>query len=101
MVEKGNTVVWTKRSQIHMKLVFEYISKDSHQNAVKFLEDIVAAVNKAIPNPEFYSADKYKINNDGSYRAFEKHHYRIAYRFTGNIIRVLRVRHTSREPKDY
>ena len=101
MVEKKYEVVWTKRSQQHMKKAFEYISKDSHQKAVKVLEDIVAAVNKAIPNPEFYSPDKYKQNNDGSYRAFEKHRYRIAYRFNNSIIRVLRVRHTSMEPKEY
>lgn len=73
MVVKQYHVVWTKRSQQHMKQAFDYISKDSVQNAVKMLEDIGTAVNKAIPNPEFYNPDKYKQNNDGSYRAFEKH----------------------------
>ena len=93
--------MWTKRSQQHMKHAFDYISKDSIKNAVKVLEDIVAAVNKAILNPEFYAPDKYKQDNDGSYRAFEKHRYRIAYRFNNNVIRVIRVRHTSMEPKKY
>jgi plasmid stabilization system protein ParE len=65
------------------------------------IEDIYAAVNKAVSNPELYSPDKYKMNNDGRYRAFEKHRYRISYRFTNNIILVLRVRHTSRNPKSY
>ena len=90
MVKKRYQVVWTKHSQQHMKHAFEYISKDSVQNAAKVLEDIVMAVNKAVSNPEIYGPDKYKQNNDGSYRAFEKHHYRIAYRFSHNIIRVLR-----------
>jgi plasmid stabilization system protein ParE len=58
-------------------------------------------MNKAITNPGFYNPDKCKTNNDGSYRAFEKHHYRIVYRFTKNIIRVLRVRHTKMEPQKY
>lgn len=98
---KRYSVVWTKRSQQQMRHAFNYISKDSPQNAVKVLEEIVEAVHKAIPDPEFYGPDKYKKENDGSYRAFEKHHYRIAYRFTDNVIRVLRVRHTSREPKSY
>ena len=101
MVEKKHEVVWTKRSQQHMKKAYDYISEESQQNAVKLLEDIVAAVNKAISNPGFYGPDKYKKNNDGSYRAFEKHHYRIAYRFSDKIIRVLRVRHSSMEPKEY
>lgn len=101
MAVSNYEVVWTKRSQQHMRTAFEYISKDSAHNAVKVLEDIVAAVNKATSNPGFYGPDKYKLNNDGSYRAFEKHTYRIVYRFTDNAIRVLRIRHTSRKPKEY
>jgi len=101
MVEGIYQIAWTKRAQQHMKQAYLYISNDSHQNAVKILEDIAAAVGKAVTNPEFYGPDKYKRNNDGSYRAFERHHYRIAYRFTKSDIRVLSVRHTSREPKLY
>jgi plasmid stabilization system protein ParE len=101
MVKKQYQIVWTKRSQLHMKAAHKYISKDSPQNATKVVTDIVTAVNKALDNPEFYGPDKYKINNDGSYRAFEKHHYRIVYRFSKNIIRVLRVRHTKMEPKEF
>jgi len=37
---------------------------------------------KAAANPEIYGPDKYKTDNDSSYRAFEKHHYRVAYRFS-------------------
>jgi hypothetical protein len=28
-------------------------------------------------NPEKYPLDKFKTNNDGTWRAFEKYHYRI------------------------
>jgi plasmid stabilization system protein ParE len=101
MVKKQYELVWTKRSQLQMKAAYNYISEDSPKNAAKVIEDIIIAVNKAITNPEFYGSDKYKINNDNSYRAFEKYHYRIVYRFTKNIIRVLRVRHTKMEPKSY
>jgi plasmid stabilization system protein ParE len=101
MVEKGYEVVWTKRSQKQMRQVFKHISKDSPKNASKVIQDIADAVHKAIPNPEIYGADKYKAYNDGSYRSLEKHHYRITYRFSKNIIRVLRVRHISMEPLEY
>lgn len=94
-------IVWTKRAQLHMRNAFEHIREDSPKNAMKVLEDIVAAMHKAERNPEYYNADKYKINNDGSYRAFEKNKFRVVYRFTGKIIRVLRVRHTKMEPKKY
>lgn len=56
MVEKPYKIVWTKRSQQHMRKVHDHISKDSEQNAKKVVEDIVLSVNKAIRNPEFYPA---------------------------------------------
>jgi len=101
MVKKQYQLVWTNHSQQHLKAAFNYISKDSSQNALKVVEDIITALEKAISNPEFYATVKYKTANDGSYRAFEKHHYRIVYRFTKNIIRVHRIRHTQMEPKVY
>src|SRR5260221_11934982 len=101
MVEKRYEVVWTKRSQKQMKQAFKHISKDSPKNAAKVIEEIAEAVHKAISNPEIYGPDKYKTDNDGSYRALEKHRYRISYRFSKNTLRVLRVRHTSMEPLEY
>ena len=101
MVEKGYELVWTNRSQKQLRQIFDHISEDSPRNAIKVIQDIADAVHKAIPDPEIYGPDKYKADNDGSYRAFEKHHYRIAYRFSKNIIRVLRIRHTSMEPLEY
>jgi len=56
-----------------MNAAFKHISKDSLQNAMKVLEDIITAVHKADRNPEFYTPDKYKRNNDDSYRSLEKH----------------------------
>jgi plasmid stabilization system protein ParE len=84
-----------------MMALYKYISEASPQNAKKVISDIIIATEKAINNPEYYNPDKYKTDNDGSYRAFEKHRYRIVYRYKKNIIRVLRVRHTSMEPKIY
>lgn len=94
-------LVWTRRSQQHLRALYKYISDDSPQNALKVVNDIIAATEKTIGNPQYYNPDKYKINNDGSYRAFEKHRYRIVYRYQKNIIRVLRVRHTKMEPRNY
>jgi len=96
-----NKVVWTKRSQQHMRALYKYISDDSLQNAKKVINDILSAVEITIDNPEYYNIDKFKINNDGSYRAFEKHRYRVVYRYYNNTIRILRVRHTKMEPKKY
>ncbi|HUC80740.1 MAG TPA: type II toxin-antitoxin system RelE/ParE family toxin [Flavisolibacter sp.] len=101
MVKPTYQIVWTTRSQQHLKQAFNFISKDSLQNAEKVINAIVAGVEKAATNPEHYGKDKYKKNNDGTYRAFEKYHYRVSYRFAEATIRILRVRHTSMEPKAY
>ncbi len=82
-----------------MRDIFEFISQESAQSANKVVIEIAYAVEKAIANPEIYRPDKYKIENDGTYRAFELHHYRVSYRYKDNVIRVLAVRHTSRNPK--
>ena len=43
--------------------------------------------------------DKYKHNNDGSFRAFEYENYRVSFRIKNEEIRILRIRHTKRRPK--
>jgi len=68
-------------------------------NALKVADDIIGILKLTAINPEMHPLDRYKIFNDGSYRAFEKHHYRIVYRFINNKIKVLTIRYTSRNPK--
>lgn len=93
-------IVWSKTALKQFEAAINYIGEDSIQNAEKVRREILEKIEN-ITNPEIYSTDKYKTNNDGSYRAFELHRYRIAYRITEKEIRIFRIRHTSREPKDY
>lgn len=101
MVTKTFRIVWTKRAERHLREIYEHISLDSPQNAIKVIRDIVKNMEKTCENPEVYPADKYKLDNDGTFRAFEKHKYRLSYRYSGYTIRVLRVRHTKMKPKSY
>lgn len=101
MVEGQYTVVWTKTSQQQLQRIFKFISKDFEQNAFVVIEELVLSIDITQHNPEFYRPDKYKKQNDGTYRAYEKHHYRISYRFDNGVVRVLRVRHTSRKTRNY
>jgi mRNA-degrading endonuclease RelE of RelBE toxin-antitoxin system len=52
-------------------------------------------------NPEKHQIDKLKIDNDGTWRAFEKFHYRISYRIFNDEILIIRMRHTSMSPDRY
>ena len=94
-------VIWPHKVQYQLEEIYKYIASDSYQNAEKVRLDILNSTRKIEENAEMYPLDKYKINNDGSFRAYELHRYRIAYRFTKDEIIITRIRHTSMIPKTY
>jgi plasmid stabilization system protein ParE len=93
--------VWSKRARVELVKAYAYIYEDSPKNAAKVRDEIIDITIDLPKRPEFYPPDKYKKNNDGSWRAFELHRYRIAYRVMKNEIRIARLRHTSRSPQTY
>lgn len=95
------TIKWNKRAINQLIKAKEYIEEDSPQNAEKVKSDILTEIAKLTTHPERYNPDKYHFNNDGSFRAFEIHRYRVSYRYTKNEIRIVRIRHTKRSPKNY
>jgi plasmid stabilization system protein ParE len=94
-------VIWPAKSQNQLAKIVKYISLDSRQNAEKVKTEILASTRNLVANPEMHAEDKYKKNNDGSFRAYELYHYRIAYRITVEKIIITRIRHTSMVPKIY
>lgn len=94
-------IVWNAKAKEELRKLYQYILKDSYQNGLKVREDIIKAVLSLAENPESYQLDKYKPNNDGTWRAFEIHRYRISYRVKKGEIRIIRIRHTSRSALAY
>jgi plasmid stabilization system protein ParE len=92
---------WDRQALRPFNKAILYIAADSVENAENVRADIIEKIEALVPNPEKYPPDKYKIENDGNYRAFELHRLRVAYFVGVEVIRILRVRHTGREPKDY
>lgn len=95
------TVKWNQAAIRQLENLIDYIGKDSELNALKIETVILSRIAQLVKNPEIYHLDKYKINNDGSFRAFEIYSYRIAYRFKNRVIRVIRIRHTKMNPLKY
>ena len=94
-------VVWSNSAKAELKKAYEYIALDSIQNA-KIVRDTLIDLTIELPNhPEKYPSDKFKKDNDGTWRAFEMYHYRISYRILKDQIRIVRLRHTSRSPLNY
>ena len=54
--------------------------KISSQNAEKVKNSLLSEIITLASYPAKYSPDKYKLNNDNSFRAFELYKYRISYR---------------------
>lgn len=92
-------IAWSKRSLTQFENIYRFIFEDSEQNAEKVRKEILGQIDKAALYPESFSIEIYKKNNDGSYRYFEKHHIRITYRVMENDILIVRLRHTSMQPK--
>ena len=97
----AHEVVWSATAIKQLENAYEYILKYSLQNAEKVRADILGSTRKLLANPEIHPIDKYRRNNDGSFRAYELHRYRIAYQITSNKIIIVRLRHTKMEPKLY
>ena len=97
----NRTISWDSVALKQFAVAIEYIAKDSIQNAEKVQLEILRKIGEIPSNPEMFMADKYRVNNNGLYRAFEPHHLRITYYIASEKIRILRIRHTSRAPKTY
>ena len=64
-------ITWSKTALRQFEFAINYIADDSIQNAAKVRTEILDKIEKLLTHPEMYNADKFKTNNDSSYRAFE------------------------------
>jgi len=94
-------IVWRKKALTELNNIYKHIKKTSPQSAMKVRSEILTAAGELELHPEIYPLDRFKKDNDGTFRAFEKYSYRITYRVLKTEISILRVRHTSREPFNY
>ncbi len=96
----GKIVIWSKLALKQTEEIHKYVLENS--KSLRIADDLIDKIftsSEVLSNqPELYALDKFKELNNGSYRAYGIFHYRISYRVLKDQIRILRVRHTSREP---
>jgi plasmid stabilization system protein ParE len=95
------SIKWNRRALKQLDELIAYIEEDSPFNAEKVRNDILQKINALLEHPESNKPDKYKINNDSTFRAFEIHRHRISYRYKGIDVRIIRIRHTKMNPLKY
>jgi plasmid stabilization system protein ParE len=94
-------VVWDLKARNSLRKQLEHIKKDSPQAAEQIREDIFELIENLTKHPEIYPVDKFKFENTGNWRAFEKHNLRVTYYVTDSQIRILRVKHVKQDPQYY
>ena len=101
MVNRKMKIILDNEAKIALHEAYNYIKQDSLQNAEKVRSQILGSIKELIKSPDKYAPDKYRKDNDISYRAFEIFKYRITYHVSPNEIRIIRIRHTKMNPLEY
>jgi len=71
---------WAQSAETSLRKAYQHIKETSVVNAENVKKTIIGMIDKLPENPQRYAVDKFKRNNPGNYRAFEKYNYRIAIR---------------------
>jgi plasmid stabilization system protein ParE len=98
---KKRKILWDKQALHYFRSAIQYIRKDSPQNADKVKSEVLEKIRELAVRPEIHNPDKYKLDNNGNYRAFELHRLRIGYLVKAEEIIIARVRNTRQEPLNY
>jgi plasmid stabilization system protein ParE len=94
-------ITWDKQALHYFRDAIGYIRQDSPKNAEKVKKEVLEKIKELSKRPEIHYPDKYKTNNNGNYRAFELHRFRVGYLVKEDEIIIARIRNTNQEPLDY
>lgn len=72
-------IIWDRPARLYLRKAIKYISRDSVKNAGIVINAIFTSIEKASRFPDHFPPDKYKLNNTGSYRAFEIYSFRVSF----------------------
>lgn len=94
-------IIWSKTSLRQLEKIYFHLFKETKSKNIpdKIIDSLYNSVSILSTNWEIYELDEMKIPNHINYRAYEIYSYRISYKITSKEIHILRIRHTSRNPK--
>ena len=99
----GYKIVWDRQALDNLKEILGYLEKQSKQAPKIIKASILEKLDHIKTKPLTFEFDKLKEKPNKDFRAFFVYSYRVTYQIKTDLkeIRVLRVRHTSREPLGY
>jgi plasmid stabilization system protein ParE len=102
MVQKKiKQIIWSKNAETQYFEILEYLFEEAPQAieiVANALLDMIESLSSQYNN---YPLDRFKKNNDGSFKTAIVFSYRISYQISENNVTILRIRHTSREPLSF
>lgn len=102
-MQKSFIIKWDRDTLNHFKEILTYLSEQSPQAPKIVKEGVLSRLDDIKKNPFIFEIDRLKDNPNKEFRAFIIFNYRITYQIkeATKEIRILRIRHTSREPLGY
>ena len=97
------TVIWERKALEEFKTILTYLHNQS-LNASRIVKlKMLDRVELLKSNPRLAEVDKLKSHPNLNFHAFVVFSYRLTYQIMEEekLIRVLRIRHTSKEPLNY
>lgn len=100
---KPFTIIWDRIALDDFKVILDFLSTQSSQAQSVVKEGVLSRLDKIKMNPLIFELDKLKDDPNKEFRAFVIYNFRITYQIKVDTkeIRILRIRHTSREPFGY
>jgi len=98
---KSFKVVIDSEAKSKLRNIKSYIRKGSEINAERFKRGILDSIRKLSINQKKHQPDKFKRDNDGSFRVFEFYHIRLTYHISESQIIIIRIGHTKRNPIEF
>lgn len=101
--QKYYTIIWDRNALDQFKDILAYLSKLSVQAPKIVKEGVLSRLVDIKKNPLICEIDKLKETPNKEFRAFIVYSYRVTYQIkvSAKEIRIVRIRHTSREPFGY
>ena len=99
----GKKIIWSPTSLLELEEVHQDILEVSKSLNIadRVVDDIIDSADILSAQPEIYTLDQNKFKNDGTYRSYEIRTYNVAYRVLTDVIRIIRVRYSGKEPLSY
>jgi plasmid stabilization system protein ParE len=103
MVKQKLKLVWDRKALDQFREILLFLEKQSSQAPKIVKSAVITRLELIKTNPNLCESDKLKDPSNKEFRAFVVYSYRVTYhiKLAENEIRILRIRHTSREPLGY